>query len=69
MFSSVILGIIFIVFLYFGYKEDYKRDPKEFFKIIIGLPIVIISSFMGFFGIGHSITKLLDKEKKTKGDE
>ncbi len=29
--------ILFGLFLYFGYKDDYKRDPKAFVKTIATL--------------------------------
>ncbi len=47
----LVIAIILILFFYFGYKDDYKRNPKEFIKTIIGVPIGILSSAFGFFGI------------------
>lgn len=35
----VILGILFAAFLYWAYLPDYKMNPKEFWKTLIGMPI------------------------------
>jgi len=37
------IGIILILFFYFGYKDDYKRNPKEFILTLIGVILSIIS--------------------------
>lgn len=33
-----------MLFFYFGYKDDYKRNPKEFILTLIG----VILSIIGF---------------------
>lgn len=36
LFFSVI-GLGFLAFLYFGYRNDYKRNPKEFLTTIFSV--------------------------------
>lgn len=33
----IILGFCFIVFLYFGYRDDFRRDKKRFINTILGV--------------------------------
>ena len=47
LFGYLLFGIGLILFFYFGYKDDFKRNPKEFIKTIIGVPIGILSSLFG----------------------
>lgn len=47
-----ILLIIFIAafifaYIYFGYYQDYKRNPKEFKRSVLGMPIALISIYLG----------------------
>lgn len=35
--SIIILSIVFFIFLYFGYKDDYKRDKRGFKGTIVGV--------------------------------
>jgi|GEM_PF-2707625 len=32
-----IFGLLFLVFLYFGYRDDFGRDKKGFKKTILGV--------------------------------
>ena len=51
-------------FFYFGYKDDYKRNPKEFKKTIIGVPIGLLSASFGFFGISNLIKKWINSDNQ-----
>lgn len=37
------IGIIVMLFFYFGYKDDYKRNPKEFILTLTGVILSIVS--------------------------
>ena len=50
-----ILIILFVIFLYWGYLPDYKRNPKEFWKTIIGMPIGMLLSGIGFKKLNNKI--------------
>jgi hypothetical protein len=43
-----ILIILFGIFLYWAYLPDYERNPIEFWRTLIGMPVAIL-----FGGIGH----------------
>ncbi len=48
--SNLAIGIILMLFFYFGYKDDYKRNPKEFIKtIIIVVPIVLLIIAINYY--------------------
>jgi len=64
--AYLIIGIVVILFFYFGYKDDYKRNPNEFIKTIIGVPIGIFSSVFGIFGLTDWIQKWIKKENRNK---
>ena len=34
--SFLVLGVLFVAFLYWGYKDDFRRDPKEFLYSVGG---------------------------------
>ncbi len=42
--ALMVLGLI--VFLYFGYKDDFKRNKSEFIYTIIGVFIFMISFYL-----------------------
>ena len=68
IFEVGLVVILILLFFYFGYKDDYKRDPKEFIRTIIGVPIAIFASFFGFIGIAGLIKKWMNKEEQEKED-
>ena len=35
--NGIILSIIFLVFLYFGYRDDFQRDKKKFIYTVLGV--------------------------------
>ncbi|KAA1240786.1 hypothetical protein [Aquimarina sp. RZ0] len=52
-----ILIILFGVFLYWAYLPDYKRNPKEFWRTIIGMPIGMLLGGIGFTNLNERIKK------------
>lgn len=52
-----IVIILFIGFLYWAYLPDYRRNPKEFWHTIVGIPIEIILG-------GYFATKLYELMEK-----
>ena len=57
------IGIILILFFYFGYRDDFKRNPKEFKRTIIGVLVGILSLAFGFFGMVGSMIKWIKSDK------
>ena len=35
--AAIVIGIVVVLFLYYGYKDDFKRNPKEFVRTIFGV--------------------------------
>ena len=52
-----ILIILFGGFLYWAYLPDYRRNPTEFWRTLIGMPIGLLLNGLGY-------PKLNDKIKK-----
>lgn len=44
--SSALIVLGLIVFLYFGYKDDFKRNKSEFIYTIAGVLIFMISFYV-----------------------
>ncbi len=57
------VGMI-IAFFYFGYRHDYRRNPKEFKRTIIGMPISLFSFMNGIPFISDWVRKLIRGEEK-----
>jgi len=55
--AIIVIGIIVILFLYFGYKDDFKRNPNHFLKTIIGIPVGMLSFIAGLPVISSLIKK------------
>ena len=60
----VILIILFGIFLYWAYLPDYKRNPKEFWRTIIGMPIGMLLGGIGLSDLNEKIRKWAVGEKK-----
>ncbi len=44
VFFILIFAIAFCAaYIYFGYYQDYKRNPKEFTRSIIGMPLGMLA--------------------------
>lgn len=47
--ETIIILPIFALFLYFGYKDDFKRNPVEFSRRLFGTILAITSMLLIFF--------------------
>ena len=65
----IILIILFGTLLYWAYLPDYKRNPKEFWRTIIGMPIGMLLSGIGFGNLNEKIKKWAVGEKKERKTE
>ena len=59
-----ILIILFGGFLYWAYLPDYRRNPKEFWRTIIGMPIGMLLGGLGYPTLNDKIKKWATKNKK-----
>jgi uncharacterized membrane protein len=64
-----ILIIIFGIFLYWAYLPDYRRNPKEFWRTIFGMPIGILLGGIGFRELNEKIRKWAVGEKEERKTE
>lgn len=64
-----VLILLFGLFLYWAYLPDYKRNPKEFWRTLIGMPIGMILGGIGFRDLDEKIRKWAVGEKKENGTE
>lgn len=48
MTAYLIVIIVTMIFMYFGYKDDYKRDPEGSLKWILIIASMIISTISLF---------------------
>ncbi len=65
-----VLIILFGGFLYWAYLPDYRRNPKEFWRILIGMPIGMLLGGIGFTDLNDKIKKwALKKNKKTNTEK
>lgn len=64
-----VLIILFGLFLYWAYLPDYKRNPKEFWRIIIGMPIGMLLGGIGFGELNDKIKKWAVGDKNARKDE
>ena len=57
--------ILFVfVFIYFGYYQDYKRNPRDFTRSIIGMPIGMILETFGFKTLNEKLKKWVNEDSK-----
>ena len=73
MIKYLIIGsliILFGAFLYWAYLPDYRRNPKEFWRTIIGMPFGMLLGGVGFNDLNERIKKwALDKKNDKKRDQ
>ncbi|WP_367389186.1 hypothetical protein [Lewinella sp. LCG006] len=55
--AAIVIGIVVVLFLYYGYKDDFRRDPKEFGRTIFGVLLEVIGWFF-------EITRFFKKSDK-----
>jgi uncharacterized membrane protein YjjP (DUF1212 family) len=60
----IIIISLFVVYLYFGYRDDYRRNPKQFKRIILGIPISFVASAFGLIRLFGIIKKWIQKAEK-----
>ena len=71
MFGFLIISffiLFFGAFIYFGYYQDYKRNPKEFIRSIIGMPIGLLASFFGLKEIDERLKKWANNSELKNND-
>lgn len=66
VFFIVLIILFFFGFIYFGYYQDYKRNPKEFLRTIIGMPIGFLASILGIESLNQKIKYWVNGDKKIK---
>ncbi|WP_298507199.1 hypothetical protein [uncultured Maribacter sp.] len=64
-----VLIILFGGFLYWAYLPDYRRNPKEFWRTLIGMPIGMLLGGIGFNELNEQIKKWALGEKNEKKTE
>ncbi len=65
IFVTVIL-VIFCFSLIWAYIPDYKRNPKEFKRTIIGMPLGMFLATIGLGDLNEKIKKWAIGKKKEK---
>ena len=53
----IIIIILLGIFFYWAYFPDYKRNPKEFWRTLIGMPIGMLLGGIGFRDLNEKIRK------------
>ena len=72
MTEFIIIGVLIILFggfLYWAYLPDYRRNPKEFWRTLIGMPIGMLLGGIGFRDLNEQIRKWAVGEKKQNKTE
>ncbi len=59
----IFLVVLFIAFLYWAYLPDYRRNPREFWRTIIGMPIGMLLGGIGLTELNDLIKKWALKKK------
>ncbi|MCL6219526.1 hypothetical protein [Zunongwangia pacifica] len=52
----------FVAYIYFGYYQDYKKNPTEFIRSIIGMPLGMLASTLGFKSIDKKLKNWANKK-------
>ena len=65
-----VLIVLFGGFLYWAYLPDYRRNPKEFWRTLIGMPIGMLLGGIGFNELNEQIKKwALGEKNENKTDK
>ena len=56
--------LFFGAYIYFGYYQDYKRNPKEFIRSIVGMPIGILANLLGLKSIEEKLKQWANNSTK-----
>jgi hypothetical protein len=64
----LILIVLFGGFLYWAYLPDYRRNPKEFWRTLIGMPVGMLLGGIGFNNLNEKVKKWAtnNSEKRKK---
>ncbi len=62
----ILLILLFGVFLYWAYLPDYKRNPKEFWRTIIGMPIGMLLGGLGFTKLNDILKEWATNKSRKK---
>lgn len=54
--------VFYGAYFYFGYYQDYKRNPKEFKRSVVGLPLALLSSKLGNKALSEKLKKWANLE-------
>ena len=66
----IIILALFCVALIWAYNPDYKRNPKEFWRTLIGMPIGLFLGGIGFTKLDERIKNwALKKKQKTNTEK
>ena len=66
---SIIVIFILVIFcfgLIWAYIPDYKRNPNEFKRTIIGMPLGMFLAIIGLGSLNEKIKKWASGKKKEK---
>ena len=72
MTEFIIIGVLIILFggfLYWAYLPDYRRNPKEFWRTLIGMPIGMLLGGIGFNELNEQIKKWAVGDKNREQNE
>ncbi|WGH76022.1 hypothetical protein P8625_02305 [Tenacibaculum tangerinum] len=59
----VVLAIsVYMAIFIFGYREDYKRNPKEFFRTLVAMPVGMFLSYFGFKKLEAKLKKWTEEK-------
>ena len=64
-----VLIILFGGFLYWAYLPDYRRNPKEFWRTLFGMPIGMLLGGIGFNELNEQIKKWAVGDKNGQKNE
>ncbi|WP_442266437.1 hypothetical protein ACSIGC_01630 [Tenacibaculum sp. ZS6-P6] len=60
VFIIIVISTYLFIFIW-GYSYEYKKNPKGFLKTIIGMPIAMFASYMGFPELDKKIKDWTEK--------
>ncbi|SNR16071.1 hypothetical protein [Tenacibaculum jejuense] len=60
VFIISVISIYLFIFIW-GYSYEFKKGPKAFFKTIIGMPIAMLLSYIGFPELDKKIKDWTEK--------
>ena len=63
VFIVLILVFLFAAFLYWAYLPDYRRNRKEFWRTLVGMPIGMIIGGLGYPKVNDRIKKWAIRDK------